>query len=134
METQVSTTTNPKWMTILGWVLGILPSLMMLFSASMMFLMPPEVVEGFTHLGWDPKLAYIIVILKIGCVLIYLIPRTSVLGAILLAGYLGGAIATHVRIGDPFISSSFTIIILAVFFWLGLWLREPRLRRLLPFR
>lgn len=67
---------------------------------------------------------------EIGCVVIYLIPRTSILGAVLLAAYLGGAVATHVRVGDPF----WAPILCGVALWLGLWLREPRLKALVPFR
>jgi Mn2+/Fe2+ NRAMP family transporter len=70
-------------------------------------------------------------ILEIACTVIYVIPRTSVLGAILLTGYLGGATATHVRIGDP---SFFGPVIFGVLVWLGLWLRDARLRALLPLR
>jgi len=69
-------------------------------------------------------------ILELTCVVIYLIPTTSVLGAILLAGYIGGAICTHWRVGDPFIVQ----ILLGIFVWLGLYLREDRLRALIPLR
>jgi hypothetical protein len=69
-------------------------------------------------------------ILEVSCVIIFLIPRTAVLGAILIAAYMGGATATHVRVGDPF----YATVLVGVFVWLGLWLREPRLRALLPLR
>jgi hypothetical protein len=69
-------------------------------------------------------------ILEVSCVVIYLIPATSVLGAIFLTGYMGGAICTHLRVGDPFVIQ----ITLGVFVWLGLYLRENRLKGLLPLR
>ena len=114
----------------IGWVLTILPVLMLLMSAAMKFLKPPEVIEGFTKLGWGEDLALALGIIEVVCTIIYLIPRTAVLGAILLTGYLGGAIATHVRVHDPFI----TPIILGMVIWGALYLRDPRLRTLLPLR
>ena len=116
-----------------GRVMSALPVLMLLFSASGKFLKPPEVVEGFARLGYPESLALGLGILELACTAVYLIPRTSVLGAILLTGYLGGATATHVRVGDPF--SMFIIpVILGVLVWGGLYLRDPRLRALIPLR
>jgi hypothetical protein len=103
---------------------------MFLVSAVMKFVKPDDVVKGFAHLGWPENLAVGLGILEIACTVIYVIPRTAVLGAILLTGYLGGAIATHVRIGDPF----YVPIILGVLVWGGLYLRDARLRALLPLR
>jgi DoxX-like protein len=91
---------------------------------------PAPVVEGFVRLGYPESLALGIGIVELACAVIYVIPRTSVLGAILLTGYLGGATATHVRIGEPF----FMPIILGVLVWGGLFLRDERLRALLPLR
>jgi hypothetical protein len=104
---------------------------MLIMSATMKFMKPPEVVEGFEHLGWPVESALGLGILELSCVAVYLISRTSVLGAILMTGYLGGAIATHIRIGEFMIA---TQIALGVLVWLGLYLREPRLRALIPFR
>src|SRR5438105_2518499 len=91
-----------KKMLWAGWMIGMLPVLMLLMSAVMKFVKPPDVVKGFSDLGWPESLALWLGIVEITCTLIYVIPRTAVLGAILLTGYLGGAIATHVRIGQPF--------------------------------
>ena len=116
-----------------GRTLGALPLLMLLPSATMKFLKPPEVIEGFVRLGYPESLALGLGILELACTAVYLIPRTSVLGAILLTGYLGGATATHVRVGDPL--SMFIIpVILGVLVWGGLFLRDPRLRALIPLR
>lgn len=113
-----------------GRILSALPVLMLLMSGVMKFVKPAQVVEGFEHLGWKEEYALGLGILEITCTIVYLIPQTAVLGAILLTGYLGGAIATHVRIGDPF----FAPIILGVLVWGGLYLRDARLRALIPLR
>jgi hypothetical protein len=88
------------------------------------------VEQGFAHLGLPLTLMKPLAVLELSCVVVYLIPATSVLGAILLAGYLGGAICTHLRVGDPFVAQA----AIGVFLWLGLWLRESRLRVLIPLR
>ncbi|MEI6106626.1 MAG: DoxX family protein [Opitutae bacterium] len=106
-----------------------MPLLMLLFSASMKLLHPPQLDEGFVHLGWPVTFAFGLGVLEAACAIIYIIPRTAVLGAILLTGYLGGAIATHVRIGEP----GYAQFILGVLLWGGLYLRDPRLRALIPF-
>ena len=127
----MTTTLQPsKNARITGWILSIHPVLVFSFSAAMKFIMPPEAAKGFEHLGWSPSSAFALGILEITCVILYLIPQTAVLGAILLAGYLGGAIATHARIGEPFVIQAALGIVL----WLGLYLREPRLRALIPLR
>src|SRR5689334_3783437 len=86
----------------IGRIMSALPVLMLLFSAAMKFAKPPQVLEGFTHMGYPESLALGLGILELACTILYVIPRTSVLGAILVTGYLGGAIATHVRIGEQF--------------------------------
>jgi hypothetical protein len=113
-----------------GWVLTVLPVLLLLLSAAMKFLKPPDVMEGFVKLGYPEHLAMGLGIVELTITLIYLVPRTAVLGAVLLTGYLGGAIATHVRIGDPF----YIPMVLGLVIWGGLFLREPRLWALLPLR
>ena len=91
----------------------------------------PAVFQGFTHFGYPQNLIVVIALLELGSTIVYLIPRVSVLGAILMTGYLGGATATNARIGDP----SFVITVtLGVLVWLGLYLRDERLRALIPLR
>lgn len=127
------TTTTPqpsKAARITGWVLSILPVPLFAFSAFGKFMLPPDAAKGFEHLGWPTSAATPLGILEVACVILYLIPQTAVLGAILLAGYMGGAIATHARIGEPFFMQAGLGIVL----WLGLYLREPRLRALIPLR
>ena len=113
-----------------GYVMSALPVLLLLFSGVMKLMKPAPVVEGFAHLGYPASLALGLGIVELACVVVYVIPCTSVLGAILLTGYLGGATATHVRIGEPF----FMPIVLGVLVWGGLYLRDDRLRALLPLR
>lgn len=113
-----------------GRVMSALPVLMLTFSAVMKFAKPAEVVKGFTHLGYPEKLATGLGIVELTCTVLYIVPRTAVLGAILLTAFLGGAVATHLRIGDPY----FIPIILGVLVWGGLFLRDQRLRALIPLR
>jgi DoxX-like protein len=113
-----------------GRVISVLASLVFLMSAFMKLKGGAEVLQGMAHLGLPESLMTPLAILEISCVVIYLIPATSVLGAILLTGYIGGAICTHWRAGDPF----FIQIALGIFVWLGLYLREDRLKDLIPRR
>jgi hypothetical protein len=113
-----------------GRVISVLPSLVFAISAFMKLKGGAEVTEGMAHLGLPEPLIVPLAILEISCVVIYLIPATTVLGAILLTGYIGGAICTHLRVGDPF----FLQIAIGIFVWLGLYLRESRLRELIPLR
>ena len=113
-----------------SYVMSAVPVLMLLFSGGMKLVHPPQLDEGFTHLGWPVKLALALGIIEVTCTILYAIPRTAILGAILLTGYLGGAIATHVRIGEPFIAQ----FIFGVIIWGGLYLRDPRIRALIPLR
>jgi len=113
-----------------GRVISILMSLLFAMSALMKLKDGPEVIQGMAHLGLPESLIVPLAILEISCVVIYAIPATSVLGAILLTGYIGGAICTHLRVGDPF----FMQIGFGIFVWLGLYLRENRLKKLIPLR
>ena len=113
-----------------GRIVSALPGLMLLFSGAMKVARPEAVLKGFSDLGYPQDLALGIGILELVCTLFYLVPATAVLGAILLTGYMGGAIATHVRLGEPF----FAQVILGVLIWLGLYLRDARVRELIPLR
>lgn len=110
-----------------SYIMTALPVLMFGFSAVMKLAHPPGLDKGFEHLGWPVRLATPLGILELACVIVYLVPRTTVLGAILVTAYLGGATATHVRVGDPFVMQP----LLGVLVWGGLFLRDPRLRALL---
>jgi hypothetical protein len=126
----ISTTAPSKKAKIGGWIMAIVPVGMLLMSAAMKFSQNKQVLDGFEHLGWPAKLAVALGILELACTFIYLVPKTAVLGAILLTGYLGGAIATHVRIGEGFVPP----IVLGILLWGSLYLRDPRIRALIPLR
>lgn len=113
-----------------GRVISGLLSLPFFMSAFMKLKGGPELAQGMAHLGLPESMLLPLAILEIACIVIYLIPATSVLGAILMAGYMGGAICTHWRVGEPF----FAQIAIGVLLWLGLYLREERLRALIPLR
>jgi hypothetical protein len=123
---------SPKWMFWTGWVLSALPVLAMVASASMKLMHAPQFVEQWVgKLGYQEGALTGIGLLELACVVVYAIPRTAVLGAVLLTGYLGGAIATHVRIGDPGLAAP---LVLGVLAWGGLYLRDERIRALMPLR
>lgn len=126
-ETIPAVSTKMLWA---GYIASALPVLLLIFSASGKFLKPEGMEANVEPLGWKMSQMTSLGILEAACVVIFLIPRTAVLGAILLTAYLGGATATHVRIGDPF----FIPVIAGMFVWLGLYLRDPRLRELIPLR
>lgn len=113
-----------------GRVISALVGLLFLMSAAIKLVGGAEVTEGFAHLGLPDSMRVPLGILEIACAVVYLIPATSVTGAILLVGYLGGAICTHWRVGDPV----YLPIVLGLLVWLGPYLREPRLKALLPLR
>jgi hypothetical protein len=113
-----------------GRVISAVVVLMLVFSAVMKLMKPQQVLEEFTRLGYAQTLALGIGIVELACAAIYAIPRTTVLGAILVTAYLGGATATHLRIGDPFVPP----VIVGVLVWAGLFLRDPRVRALIPLR
>jgi hypothetical protein len=114
-----------------GWVLAIVPAGMMVMSAAMKLVKPPQVSEGMAKFGWPERYLPALAAVELACVILFLIPRTAVLGAILMTGYLGGACATHARLGDPMLANA---VVLGVFAWLGLYLRDPRVRELAPLR
>jgi len=130
MQSDTHTAPVSKKMIWAGRIMSALPVLMLLLSGVMKLVKPAAVVEGFARLGYPESLTVGIGIVELACAALYVVPRTSVLGAILLTAYLGGATATHVRIGEPF----FMPILLGVLVWGGLFLRDERLRVLLPLR
>jgi DoxX-like protein len=117
-----------KKLTWIGRVISILIGLVFISSATFKFLDGPQLKEGFAHLGLPERMMLPLGILELACVV--LIPQTAVIGAILLTGYIGGAILTHWRIGEPVYSQ----ILIGILVWGGLFLREDRLRPLMPLR
>ena len=121
---------TPTWMTWTGRVMTALPALALLPSAAMKLTQNPQAVEGFAKLGFPEGVLMPIGVAELLSTVLYFIPQTSVLGAILLSGYLGGAICTHVNAGEGFAAP----LIVAVLAWGGLWMRDERIRALIPLR
>ena len=116
-----------------GWVLSGLLGLFLVFDGVMKLFKPDFVVEATVKLGFSESVIVPLGITLTACAVLYLVPLTSILGAILLTGYLGGAVATHVHAGDDAFPVLFPVV-LGALLWLGLYLREPRLRALVPLR
>ncbi len=111
-----------------------LPALFLLSDGIMKLVKPESVVQATVQLGYPESVIVGLGIVLLACTALYLIPRTAVLGAILLTGYLGGAIATQVRVGNPLFTHILFPVYLALLLWGGLFLREQRLRALIPLR
>jgi hypothetical protein len=131
MQSGTQTAPASKKMLWAGRIISALPVLLMVFGGVFGVLKPAVAMPGFLHYGYPEKVFLPICILEIVCAVVYAIPRTSVLGAILLTGYLGGATATHVRAGEPIF---IVPVILGVLVWGGLYLRDGRVRGLIPLR
>ena len=117
-----------------GIIISGLPVLFLLMDALGKFIKPEAVVQGTVELGYPESVILPLGIVLLASTVLYVFPRTSVLGSILLTGYLGGAVATHVRIGNPLFTHVLFPVYLGVMLWLGLYLRDARLRVLVPFR
>jgi hypothetical protein len=120
-----------KWMTWTGRALGVVPIFFMLVGFASAFLQPQATAAGMAHFGYTPDRLPIVLTLELLAVVLYVIPQTAVFGAVFMTAYLGGAVATHVRIHDPGWPLA---VIAAVCAWTGLYLREERLRSLVPLR
>ena len=114
-----------------GRILSGIAVLFLAFDAAMKILAVPAAVEGTTQLGYPASTLLGIGMVQLVCLALYLIPRTAPLGAILWTGYLGGAIATHVRVGNPLFTHVLFPIYVAALLWVGLWLRDRRVAALL---
>lgn len=117
-----------------GYILSGLPAIFLILDAVGKLFKPEVVVKGTVELGYPESVIVPLGILLLVCTIIYLIPQTAVLGAILLTGYLGGTVATHVRIGNPLFTHILFGVYLGVMLWLGIYFRDSRLRQLVPLR
>lgn len=133
MATNVETIHVSKGTKWVSYIVSGLPALFLLLDGVMKLFKPSFVVDATTQLGYQENVIVPIGVVMVACVVLYLIPTTSVLGAILLTGHLGGAVATHVRVGAGAFPIVFPVIIGALL-WAGLCMREARLRALLPLR
>lgn len=118
----------------ISYIMSGLVILFMLMDSVMKFIKPAEVVEGTLALGFTEQHLTIIGTLGLLATLLYAFPRTTVLGAILLTAYFGGAVATHVRMDNPLFSHTLFTVYFGIFVWGGLWLRNRKVRELLPWQ
>jgi hypothetical protein len=134
MEVRLTASTAPsKGALWTGRVLTILSVLFLLFDAFGKFAKPVQVTDAFTRLGLPIATSLTIGVLLTVCTLLYAIPQTAVLGAVLLTGYLGGAVAIQMRAGSPTFETIFPVLF-GILVWAGLYLRDPQLGRLIPIR
>lgn len=124
--------------TPMVWAGRVLTGLFALFllgaSIAPKLLGMPIAEETMAQLGWPPGYVLMIGIIELSCLVLYLYPRTSVLGAVLFMALFGGAMATQIRVGNPLFSHELFSLYLGLFMWGGLWLRDPQLRALFPIR
>ena len=106
----------------------------LIFDGVIHLMKPVPVVEAFAKLNFPLRFAVLLEIVKLFCVLLYVMPSASILGAILLAGYLGGAVAIQLPTGNPFFGQIIFPVLTSVFLWAGIYLRDEKLRALIPFR
>lgn len=117
-----------------GRIISAIPAVFLLFDAIIHIMRIGPVEKGFVDLGYAASLAVPLGIIELICVILYVIPRTSVLGAVLLTGYLGGAVATNVRVGAPLFTNILFPVYVGILLWAGLYLRDNRLRAVFPVR
>jgi len=129
---QTQKTSTNRWVLWVGRVISVWPVFVILSSATWKLTRNPWYVREFTRIGWPESALTLLAFLQLGCIVLYVIPQTAVLGSVLLTGYLGGAIATYVRMGEPY--PVLVPLSTSVIAWIGIYLRDARLRSLLPFR
>ncbi len=115
-----------------GWIISGLIAAFMLFDAAGKFVKPKPVIDAFARTGWPVHLASTVGAILLTCTALYVVPQTSVLGAVLLTGYLGGAVATNLRLENPLPTHTLFPLYFGVLSWVGLWFREPRLEAVFP--
>lgn len=113
-----------------GRVLSGLVLLFLAFDAGIKLAMMPVAVQASAQLGYSASAIFAVGVIAAACLVLYVIPRTAILGAVLWTGYFGGAIATHLRAGSPLLTHTLSPIVFAALLWIGLWLRDTRLRRI----
>src|SRR5579863_3724126 len=126
------TKTKKNWLQWIGWAVSLWPVFVVLTSARWKLTRSPFYVHEFDRIGWPESRLHLLAFLQLGAITLYLIPPTAVLGCIILSGYLGGAIAAYTRMGEPY--PVLVPLSTAMIAWFGIWLRDERLRRLLPVR
>jgi hypothetical protein len=131
METTLETPIIRPKARIAGRIVTALPALFLAFDVAIKFSGHPAVAEASERLGLPLAVTPVLAAILAACLALYLVPRTAVIGAVLLTGYLGGAVAVHMRVGDPLVSHTLFPIWVGVLVWLGLFLRDARVRALI---
>lgn len=121
-----------KGQRIAGWIISGIMAAFNLFDAFGKFAMPKPVAEAFVRTGWPLDVASTVGAILLVCTILYLVPRTSLLGAVLLTGYLGGAVATNLRLHNPLFSNTLFPVYFGILVWIGLLLRDSQVRKLFP--
>lgn len=141
METVVRAETSsahqdvtPRGRLAASWIITGLLAIFMLLDVAIKFIQPKGVAASFARSGWPLHLSVTLGVLLLVSTLLWLIPRTAILGAILLTGYFGGAVATNLRLENPLFSNTLFPVYFGVLVWLSLWLRDPAVRGLIPLR
>jgi len=129
---QAGETSANRWMLWAGRVISLWPVFVVVSSATWKLTRNQWYVTEFARIGWPESALPLLAFLQLGSLVLYIIPRTAILGAILLTGYLGGAVATYVRIGEPY--PVLVPLSTSVIAWVGIYLRDERLRALIPIR
>jgi hypothetical protein len=132
MEVTLARNEISKGRRITGWMISGLMAAFNLFDAVGKFAMPKPVADAFVRTGWPIELSTTLGIILLICTLVYLVPRTSVLGAVLLTGYLGGAVATNLRLENPLFSNTLFPVYFGILVWVGLLLRDKRVKAVFP--
>jgi hypothetical protein len=130
METGMETPRTSKGMVVAGWVVGAIPCALLLMGAAFGLMKHPQAVESWKQIGISTRAGQLIAVAALLSTILYLVPPTAVLGAILMTGYLGGAVYHHVFAGGSMLAA----ILCGVLVWLGLYLRDGRVRALVPLR
>lgn len=125
-------TKGKRWLLWIGWAVSLWPAFVVGMSAHWKLGRNPAYVKEFARIGWASSKLTLLAFLQLGSLILFLIPRTAVLGAVLLTGYLGGAVAAYTRMGEPY--PVLVPLSTSMIAWLGIWLRDKRLRQLLPIR
>ena len=129
LATNTEISTGRLW---IGWCVSGLTAAFMLFDAGAKFAKPSQVIDALARTGWPVRLSSTLGAILLTCTVLYLVPQTSVLGAILLTGYLGGAVATNLRIGNPLPTHTLFPVYFGVLVWIGLWVRDPKVGSVFP--
>ncbi len=132
VQVPIREASGKRWLFWIGWLVSLWPVFVVGMSATWKLTHSPFYVKEFTRIGWPESRLPLLAFLQLGGAILFLIPPTAVLGCVILTGYLGGAVAAYTRMGEPY--PILVPLSTSMIAWFGLWLRDERLRKLLPVR